>query len=311
MSTKLISIVTGCRNEEGNLQELYERIVQVFQRLPGYEFELIVADNDSSDRSREILRELGRGDRRVKAIFNNRNFGPERSGGNAILQVSGVAVVCMAADLQNPPEMIETFVRKWEEGFKIVAAIKTHSEEAFLFRHARNLYYDLVRKISYTAPLKNFTGFGLYDREVIEQIRRVGDPDPFFRGLIAEFGYAIHPVEYTQPARKRGFSKYNLFSLVDHGILGLISQTRVPLRIATLCGFVFSAVSFLLGLWYLVYKLLFWREFSLGVAPVVVGLFFFSSVQLFFVGMLGEYIGAIYTKVSNRPLVVERERINF
>ena len=311
MNTKLISVVTGCRNEEGNLRELYERILAVFSTLPGYDFELIVADNHSRDRSREVLRELGAADPRVKAIFNNRNFGPERSGGNAILQVSGVAVVCMAADLQNPPEMIEQFVRKWEEGYKIVAAIKTRSEESFLFSRARNFYYDLVRAMAYAPPLKNWTGFGIYDREVIEDIRKMADPDPFFRGAVAEFGYEIYPIEFVQPARKRGFSSYNILSLVDHGILGLISQTRVPLRLATLSGFACSAISFLIGLWYLLYKLIYWKEFSVGVAPIVVGIFFFSSVQLFFVGIIGEYIGAIYTKVSGRPLVVEKERINF
>jgi glycosyltransferase involved in cell wall biosynthesis len=311
VNTKLISVVTGCRNEEGNLRELYERIRAVFSKLPGYDFELIVADNDSRDRSREILRGLCAADPRVKAIFNNRNFGPERSGGNAILQVSGVAVVCMAADLQNPPEMIEQFVRKWEEGFKIVAAIKTRSEESFLFSRARNFYYDLVRAIAYAPPLKNWTGFGIYDRGIIENIRKMADPDPFFRGAVTEFGYSVYPIEFTQPARKRGFSKYNVLSLVDHGILGLISQTRVPLRLATLSGFCCSALSFLIGLWYLVYKLIYWKEFSVGVAPVVVGIFFFASVQLFFVGILGEYIGAIYTKVSGRLLVVEKERVNF
>jgi glycosyltransferase involved in cell wall biosynthesis len=311
VSKKLISVVTGCRNEEGNLRELYERLRAVFARLPEYEFELIVADNDSQDRSREILRELGAADKRVKAIFNTRNFGPERSGGNAILQVSGVAVVCMAADLQNPPEMIEQFIRKWEEGYQIVGAIKSRSEESFLFSRARNFYYDLVRAMAYAPPLKNFTGFGLYDRAVIEAVRRMADPDPFFRGAVTEFGYKIFPIEFVQPARKRGFSKYNILSLIDHGILGLISQTRVPLRLATLGGVACAAISFLIGLWYLFYKLIYWKEFSMGVAPIVVGIFFFSSVQLFFVGILGEYIGAIYTKVSGRPLVVEQERINF
>jgi glycosyltransferase involved in cell wall biosynthesis len=311
MSKKLISIVAGCRNEEGNLRELHRRIVAVFEKLPAYDFELIIADNDSQDRSREILRELCREDRRVKAIFNARNFGPERSGGHAILQMSGLAVVCMAADLQNPPEMIEEFVHRWEEGHKIVGAVKKGSEETLVFKLARNFYYNLVDAIAHTKPLKNFTGFGLYDREVIEQVRQVADPEPFFRGMIAEFGYEVFTIEFVQPARKRGLSKYNILSLIDHGILGLISQTRVPLRLATLGGFVFSVVSFLLGMAYLVYKILFWRSFTLGIAPLVVGLFFLFSVLLFFVGVVGEYIGAIFAKVSNRPLVIEKERINF
>jgi polyisoprenyl-phosphate glycosyltransferase len=311
MTCPIISVVTGCRNEEENLPELYDRIVATFQKLPNYDFEFIIADNDSTDGSQQVIRTICARDPRVKAIFNARNFGPERSGGNAILQASGVAVVCLAADLQNPPEMIEEFVKYWEEGYRIVGAVKTHSHESWLFRNARNLYYDLVRKMSYASPVKNYTGFGIYDREVMEHIRRMKDPDPFFRGAIAEFGYKMKQIPFVQPARKRGFSSYNMFRLVDHAILGLISQTKVPLRLATLAGFSFSAISFLIGLWYLIYKLIFWKSFTLGVAPLVVGVFMFASVQLFFVGVLGEYIGAIYTKVSNRPLVVERERINF
>lgn len=308
---KLISVVTGCRNEEGNLPELYERIVATFGKLPQYNFELIVADNCSTDGSRRILRELCKRDRRVKAIFNARNFGPERSGGNAVLQAKGVALVCLAADLQNPPEMIEEFVKYWEQGWKVVGAVKTQSEESWLFRRARNFYYDLVARMSYASPIKNFTGFGIYDRCVVEHIRSMADPDPFFRGAIAEFGYPVFKIPFVQPARKRGFSSYNMFRLVDHAILGLISQTKVPLRLATLSGFAFSAISFFIGAWYLVFKLIYWNSFTLGLAPLVVGVFMFSSVLLFFVGVLGEYIGAIYTKVSNRPLVVEEERINF
>lgn len=311
MERKLISLITGCRNEEANLRELYERIVAVFEKLPAYDFELIVADNASTDGSRALLRELCRGDQRVKAIFNARNFGPERSGGNALLSARGAAVVCLASDLQNPPEMVEEFVRRWEEGHKVVAAVKVQSEESWLFGLARSFYYELVQRMSYATPLKNFTGFGLYDREVIEHIRKMADPDPFFRGAIAEFGYPMHQIPFVQPARKRGFSSYNFLRLVDHGILGLISQTKVPLRIATLCGFIFSVISMLIGLWYLVWKLIFWNAFTLGTAPLVVGMFCLASVQLFFIGVIGEYIGAIFTKVSNRPLVVEQERINF
>jgi glycosyltransferase involved in cell wall biosynthesis len=311
MPTKLISVVAGCYNEETNLNEFYQRIAAVFTRLPGYDFELIVADNDSQDLSREILRELCAADRRVKAIFNARNFGPERSGLNAILQASGSAVVCLASDLQNPPEMIEQFVREWEKGHMIVGAVKTKTTESWELRLLRQVYYNIVSRMSYATPLKNFTGFGLYDRQVIENFRRIDDPDPFFRGAIAEMGYEIHRIYFEQPPRVGGRSSYNLLRLIDHGILGLISQSKVPLRLATLSGFAFSLLSFVIGLWYLIRKLFNWNEFNVGVAPIVVGIFFFSSVQLFFVGVLGEYIGAIYTKVSGRPLVVEKERINF
>lgn len=311
MPPKLISVVTGCRNEEANLREFCTRVKAVFAELPGYDFELIIADNYSSDGSRQIIRELAAADRRVKAIFNARNFGPERSGGNAVLQASGAAVVCIASDLQNPPELIPYFVRRWENGSRVVGAIKKKSEEGFLIGLARRFYYGLVQRISYATPLRDFTGFGLYDRQVIENIRRLADPDPFFRGAIAQFGYTIDKVEFNQPARKGGKSSYNLFRLIDHGVSGLVSQTKVPLRLATLCGFAFSLISFVIGVWYLIRKLLYWNEFYLGTAPIVVGLFMFASVQLFFVGILGEYIGAIYTKVSNQPLVIEEERINF
>lgn len=311
MEPKLISLITGCRNEEGNLRELYSRVAAVFATLPGYDFELIVADNASTDGSRAVLRELCRSDRRVKAIFNARNFGPERSGGNALLSARGDAVVCLASDLQNPPEMVAEFITHWEAGHKVVAAVKVGSDEGWLFGLARSCYYELVQRMSYATPLKNFTGFGLYDREVIDHIRRMADPDPFFRGAIAEFGYPMYQVPFVQPARKRGLSSYNWLRLVDHGILGLISQTKAPLRIATLSGFVCSLLSMMTGLFYLVRKLVFWDEFSLGTAPLVVGLFCLASVQIFFIGVIGEYIGAIHTRLSNRPLVVEQERINF
>lgn len=307
----LISVVTGCRNEEGNLEPLYDRISVAFRELPDCDFELIVADNASTDGSREVLRKLCSADRRVKAIFNARNFGPERSGGNAVLQASGEAVICMAADLQNPPELIPIFVRRWKEGHKVVGAIKTNSDEALISKWARNLYYEIVNRMSYVRPIRNFTGFGLYDRKVIEAVRQIADPDPFFRGAVAELGYRIFQVSYVQPARVSGKSSYNLLRLIDHGILGLISMTKVPLRLATLAGFCCSIVCFLVGLWYLVEKLLHWHEFVLGSAPLVVGLFMLASIQLLFIGIIGEYIGAIYTKISRRPLVSELERINF
>jgi polyisoprenyl-phosphate glycosyltransferase len=311
MSKTLISIVCGCRNEEGNLPELYERINSVFSALPAFDFELIIADNDSRDSSREVIRNLCRSDVRVKAIFNTRNFGPERSGGNAILQAQGRAVICVASDLQTPPEVIPQFIKHWQEGFRIVAAIRKGSEEGFVMRKLRVLYYGLVQSMSHTRPLKHFTGFGLYDRTVIEEIRKVADPDPFFRGIIAEFGFPVYCVDYIQPKRRRGKTSYNWYRLLDHGILGLFSQTRVPLRLATLLGFVTAVIAFLVGAVYFILKLFYWKSFSIGIAPVIIGLFFFASVQLIFVGILGEYIGAIYTKVANKPLVVEEERINF
>ena len=310
MTKPIISIATGCYNEAQNLPEFYNRIIGVFSQLQEYDFELVIADNHSQDTSRQVLRNLCASDVRVKAIFNTRNFGPERSGLNAILRTSGIAVIAMASDLQDPPEMIIDFVRKWEKGYKIVGGVKTQSEENIIMNNLRNLYYDILNITSYTTPLKNFTGFGIYDRSVVEKLKELNDTDPFFRGIIAELGYEIYRIEFKQPKRKRGITSYNMLSLINHGILGLISQTQAPLRIATICGFSFSIISFAIGLWYLVYKLIFWREFSAGIAPLTVGIFFFGSIQLFFVGILGEYIGAIQKKISRKILVIEEETIN-
>jgi len=307
-----VSVVSGCFNEEENVRELYDRVVRVFEQdLPGYTFELILIDNASSDNTVGVLKEIAREDRRVKIIVNNRNFGHIRSGYHAFLQAQGEAVIAMASDLQDPPEMISQFVRKWEEGFKVVLAQKTNSEESRLFRLVRNTYYDLVGRLSEIELVKNATGFGLYDRVVIEDIRQIGDPYPYFRGLICELGYKRALVPFTQPARKRGFTKNNLYTLYDLGMLGITNHSKVPLRLATFCGFCLSGLSFVVAMLYLIYKLLFWRSFQLGIAPMVVGLFFFGAIQLFFIGIVGEYIGSIYTQVLRRPPVVEKERINF
>ena len=307
-----VSVVSGCFNEEENVRELYDRVVRVFEQdLPGYSFELILIDNASTDNTVGILKEIARQDRRVKIIVNNRNFGHIRSGYHAYLQAQGEAVIAMASDLQDPPELITQFVRKWEEGFKVVLAQKTNSEESRLFRLVRNTYYDLVGRLSEIELVKNATGFGLYDRVVIEDIRQIADPYPYFRGLICELGYKRALVPFTQPARKRGFTKNNLYTLYDLGMLGITNHSKVPLRLATFCGFCFSGLSFVVAMLYLIYKLLFWRSFQLGIAPMVVGLFFFGAIQLLFIGIVGEYIGSIYTQVLRRPPVVEKERINF
>jgi glycosyltransferase involved in cell wall biosynthesis len=254
---------------------------------------------------------LAAADKRIKVIFNTRNFGYIRSPYYGILQASGDAVIYLASDLQDPPEKLAEFVPLWEKGFKVVAAIKNESEESPLFFMARKAYYSAVAGFSSVDLLKNFTGFGLYDQTVIEQMRRLDDPYPYFRGIIAELGYPIARVNFVQPRRKRGFSKSNFYSLYDVAMLGFTNHSKVPLRLATMFGFALSALSFLVGLIYLLMKVFLWREFAIGLAPVVVGLFFLGSVQLLFIGILGEYIGAIHTKVGKRPLVVEQERLNF
>lgn len=308
---KKITLVSGCYNEEGNLEDLVRRVFAVTQNFPQYEWEYILIDNRSTDGSAVILRQLAAADKRIKVIFNTRNFGYIRSPYYGILQASGDAVIYLASDLQDPPEKLAEFVPLWEQGFKVVAAIKNESEESPLFFMARKAYYSAVAGFSSVDLLKNFTGFGLYDQTVIEQMRRLDDPYPYFRGIIAELGYPVARVNFVQPKRKRGFSKSNFYSLYDVAMLGFTNHSKVPLRLATMFGFALSAFSFLVGLVYLLMKVILWREFTIGLAPVVVGLFFMGSVQLLFIGILGEYIGAIHTKVTKRPLVVERERINF
>jgi glycosyltransferase involved in cell wall biosynthesis len=311
-SVKFISIVSGCFNEEENVRELWERVSHVFaSELPEYSYELILIDNHSSDKTVDILREICRQDKRVKVIVNNRNFGHIRSGYHAMFQAKGEAIIAMASDLQDPPEMIPEFVRKWEAGYKIVLAQKTTSDESALFFFIRKCYYHLVNRLSEVPLVKNVTGFGIYDRCVIEDIRKIGDPYPYFRGLICDLGYEQALIPFNQPVRKRGFTKNNLYTLYDLAMLGFVNHSKVPLRLATFSGFCVGGISFVVGLAYLLYKLIFWSRFQAGTAPVVIGLFFLGAVQLFFIGIIGEYVGAIHTQVLRRPPVIEKERINF
>ena len=307
---KLISIVTPCFNEEENVQELYDRIKNVMVGFD-YNYEHIFIDNASTDRTIELLRELGAQDKHVKVIVNTRNFGHIRSPYYGLLQAQGNAVIILASDLQDPPERISDFIQKWEEGYKIVIGVKTQSQEAGLFYFMRTMFYRVLRKLSDVELIEHFTGFGLYDQQVIEILRSLNDPYPYFRGLIAEIGFPIAHIDFIQPRRKRGITKNNFYTLYDMAMLGLTGYTKIPLRLATMIGFLTAGISFLVGLTYLIYKLIFWANFSVGLAPEVIGLFFLGSVQLIFLGILGEYIGAIYTQVQHRPLVIEKERINF
>jgi len=307
---KKISIITPCYNEEENLEELYQRICRAMETL-NYDYEHILIDNASIDHSVEILRKLASKDNRVKVIMNTRNFGHIRSPYYALLQTTGDAVVCMASDLQDPPERIPEFIKKWEQGYKVVIGVKTRSEESGLFFFLRTIYYRVLRNLSDVPLIENFTGYGLYDRQVVNALRDLNDPYPYFRGLIADLGYQRAQVEFNQPRRQRGISKNNFYTLYDLAMLGLTGYTKVPLRLATMLGFLAAALSFVVGLVYLLYKLLFWQQFTLGSAPIVIGLFFLGSIQLFFLGIVGEYIGAIYTQIMKRPLVIEKERINF
>jgi glycosyltransferase involved in cell wall biosynthesis len=307
----LITILTPCHNELGNTRALRERVALAAALLPGYRFEHLFIDNASTDGTIEELRQLAKEDPEVRVILNKRNFGHVRSPFHGLLQARGEAVIVMAADLQDPPELIPELVRLWQGGAEIVLGQKRNSEEFPVFFAIRKAYYRTLKRLADVELLENVTGFGLYARPVIEILRSLDEPYPYIRGLISELGYTPAMVPYDQPSRKRGLTKNNFYTLFDVGMLGLTSHSKVPLRLATMLGFAASAISFVVGVVYLVYKLVFWERFPLGVAPVVIGLFFFASVQLFFIGIIGEYIGAIHTRVSRKPLVVERERINF
>jgi glycosyltransferase involved in cell wall biosynthesis len=308
----LLSVIAGCFNEAENVQEFYDRVSRVITRdLPNYDYEIILIDNKSTDNTVALLKEIGRKDKHLKIIVNNRNFGPLRSTTHVFLQAKGDAVIAMASDLQDPPELIPDFVRKWEEGSKIVLAQKLNTQDSPFLLLARKWYYRTISTLSDVVLDRNVTGFGLYDRRVVEDIRRVDDAQPYIRGLICDLGYDRCLIPFAQPARKRGISKMNFYPLWDLAMLGITNHSKIPIRLATFAGLGISAFSFLLSAGYLIYKLLYWNSFQMGVAPLVIGMFFLGAVQLVFIGVLGEYIGSIHTQVVRRPLVIERERVNF
>jgi len=309
---KKISIVAGCYNEKDNLQELYDRLMKIFQQLPQYDYEIIIADNYSTDGSRNILRRIAAQDKKFKVIFNSKNFGQVRSPYNALLQASGNAVVAMCSDLQNPPELIPDMIRQWEAGYQVVMAVKPKSHEIILMTLIRKCYYRMLAQISDSDDIiQNFTGFGLYDRKFMDGLKKYHDPYPYFRGLVSEIGFKRTAVEYVHEKRKHGRSKNNFLNLYDIAMTGFVNHTKLPLRLASFIGFTVAIINILIALCYFIYKLLYWQNFQLGIAPLVIGIFFFGGVQLLFLGIIGEYIGAIYTQVKNKPLVIEEERINF
>src|SRR5687768_17102968 len=307
---KLITVLTPCYNEQDNVEPLYEAVRGVFASLPQYRYEHLFIDNASTDRTVAVLRALAARDEAVKVIVNARNFGPVRSPIHGLLQARGDAVIGIVADFQDPPELIPALIARWEEGYKAVMTVKEASKENRLMYALRERYYSLLARISNVRIVQNATGSGLYDRAVVEAMRQIDDPNPFFRGLIAEIGYEVAEVPYSQPRRLRGVSANNFYSLYEMAFLGIVSHSKVPLRLATMLGFAMAALSLIVASAYLIAKLLFWNRFDLGIAPVLIGFFFISSVQLFFVGIVGEYIGSIFTQVKRLPLVFERERIN-
>jgi len=310
MSKKLISIVTPTYNEIDNIEELLDRVKKSIVGLD-YDFEFIVIDNSSVDGTQEKLKELARKDSRIKVIINVRNFGHIRSPYYGILQSRGSAAIYLASDLQDPPEIIPEFIAQWEGGYKLVMAIKPFSQGSRLMHFFRKMYYRFLDAISEVEIIKDSTGFGLYDKEVLDQLREINDPYPFLRGLICELGHTVKTLPFVQPRRSRGITKNNFYSLFDIAMLGVVSHSKVPIRIAAFSGVLMGFLSIMTAFIFLILKLVFWNSFPLGSAPIVITLFFLFGVQLFFMGILGEYISSIHTYIQKRPVVVEKERINF
>ena len=309
--SKLLSIVTPCYNEEDKVEELYRRIKDVIGSLNNYKFEIIFIDNSSKDNTLKILKKIAASDIIVKIIVNRRNFGHIRSPYYGILQSSGIATIYLASDLQDPPELIPEFINYWEQGYKLVMAVKPNSQEKSWFNQLRKFYYRFVDRISDISLVADSTGFGLYDRIVLDQLRQINDPYPFLRGLICELGFDIKTISFNQPKRLRGITKNNFYSLYDIAMLGIINHSKIPIRFASFLGFAVGLLSIIAALVYLILKIFFWNFIPFGIAPLIIGLFLLFGIQLIFIGVLGEYIASIHTYVQRRPVVVEKERINF
>lgn len=309
---KKISVLIPTYNEEKNVVPLSEEIINIFNNeLNNYKYEIIFIDNYSNDNTRLNIIKLCKENKNIKAIFNAKNFGWTKSPYYGLLQMTGDCVIVMCADFQDPPKMIVDFVREWESGYKIVIGIKNKSKENPIMYFIRSIYYKLIKNISEMEHIEQFTGFGLYDKEFINVLKNLDDCYPYFRGIVAELGYKIKKINYVQQKRKFGKSKSNLYMLYDYAMLGIVSYSKIVMRLATMIGFLFSFLSFLSGLIYFVYKIIYWELFYIGIAPLIIGVFFIGSIQLFFIGLLGEYILNINTRVMKRPLVIEEKRINF
>jgi glycosyltransferase involved in cell wall biosynthesis len=307
-----LSILTPCYNEEDGIAECYERVRAVMEcHVRNYDYEHLFIDNCSQDRTVAILKELAARDRRVKIIVNSRNFGHTRSPHHGMFQVTGDAFVPVLADLQTPPELIPSLVAKWEAGYKMVVAVRRSSEEGWLMRALRRLFYRLIARLSNVEQIQNFMGYGLYDRSIVEIFRSLSEPDPYFRGLVSEIGFDKAFVEYDQPPRLHGTTKNNFFILFELAMLGLTTYSKVPLRLMTFGGLLIAGGSLLVGLGYLVAKLVFWTTFTTGIAPILIATFFFGAVQLMALGLVGEYIGLVLQYSRRFPLVIEKERVNF
>lgn len=309
---KKISILIPCYNEEDNVGPMSEAIVNLFTtELTSYDYELLFIDNDSHDNTRPLLREICAKNPKIKAIFNAKNFGQFNSPYYGILQTTGDCTISMVCDFQDPIELIPQYIKEWENGYKIVIGIKTSSKENPIMYHLRGLYYKFIKKFSDVEQIEHFTGSGLYDRDFVEVLRKLKDPTPFLRGIVAELGYRRKEIPYEQPKRRAGKTHNNFYSLYDAAMLSITSYTKIGLRLCTFFGVICGSASVVIGLVYLIMKLVHWNSFAPGMAPVLIGMFFLGAIQLFFIGFIGEYILSINQRVMNRPLVIEEERINF
>ena len=309
---KKISIVVPCFNEEENVVPMADAIREEFKKnLSSYEYEIIFIDNDSKDNTRKLIRELCNSDKGIKGIFNAKNFGQFNSPYYGMLQSTGDATVLMAADFQDPVEMIPKYVAAWEEGYKIAIGIKKSSQENKIMYHLRSLYYKTIKKLSEVEQIEHFTGFGLYDKAFINVMRNLDDPVPFLRGIVAELGFRRKEIPYEQPQRRAGITSNNLYRLYDAAMLSITAYTKVGLRLATFAGVILSGISMIIAIIYLILKLVYWDRFPAGMAPILICMLFLGSIQIFFIGLIGEYILTINQRVMKRPLVVEEERINF
>jgi glycosyltransferase involved in cell wall biosynthesis len=310
--TKTVTIVSPTFNEEENISFFLDTLINERKKISNYDVDILIIDNASEDKTQQILKKYAKKFKFLKIIINNRNFGHIRSPYWGIIQSRSDATIYLASDFQDPPYLIHNFIKEWEKGYKVVLGIKNSVvDNSFIVKIFKNLFYWLIQKTSSVQQIKNSTGFGLYDRTVIETVININDPYPYLRGLIAELGYEVKKVFFDQPIRSKGKSKNNIFSLYDIGILGLISHSTTILRISSLLGFIFGAVSFFVAIYYLICKLLFWEEFILGIAPLVVFGGLMLGLILFFIGIIGEYLIVIHRYVKNQPVVVEKERINF
>lgn len=312
MDRKKISVMIPCYNEEENARPIYEAVKNELETsLPQYDYEILFIDNKSTDKTREIIRKICKENKKVRAIFNCRNFGQFNSPYYGIINTSGDCCITICADFQDPVELIPQFVKEWENGYKVVIGVKTQSKESKIMYALRSLYYKAIKKMSNVEQIEHFTGFGLYDKSFVKTLRELDDPQPFIRGIVAELGPERKEIEYTQPQRRAGKTHNNFYSLYDAAMLSFTSYTKIGLRLAVFAGGAFSVIGFIIALIYLILKLVNWYRFPAGTTPILIGVFLMGSIQMFFIGLLGEYIMNINSRVMKRPLVVEEERLNF